>query len=72
MTALPPATPLAGPWENISATELADVAGYFARKVAAGPVTFDAVTLRYYDLVMLANGQDLDLFLGLENEGPSI
>ncbi len=60
-------------WENVSACELADnFAGYDAVAVVREPVTFDAVTLRYYELVMLANGQDLDLFLGLEREGPSI
>ncbi len=68
MTALPPAAPLAGPWENISATELADVAGYFARKVAAEPVTFDAVTLRWFRLMEVVGAHDLDLFFGLESE----
>ncbi len=60
-------------WQGVSAAELADCfAGYDAVTGTHEPVTFGAVTLRHYDLVLRANGQDLDTYFGLENEGPSI
>ncbi len=52
-------------WQGVSACELSDLfASYDAATGTHEPVTFDAVTLRWFRLMEVVGARDLDRYFG--------